>query len=108
MLRIKKNDRVMVIAGKDRGKIGKVLQIFPDNDRVLVETINKVKKAQRKTQQNQQGGFVDIEAPIHISNVMLVCKKCNRPMRPKSDQLSDGTKAKILGQNALRLCTRLA
>ena len=95
MLRIKKNDRVMVIAGKDRGKIGKVLQIFPDNDRVLVETINKVKKAQRKTQQNQQGGFVDIEAPIHISNVMLVDKKTNRPTRFKVSILKDGTKVRI-------------
>ena len=95
MLRIKKNDRVMVIAGKDRGKIGKILQVFPANDRVLVETINKVKKAQRKTQQNQQGGFVDIEAPIHISNVMLVDKKTNRPTRFKVSILKDGTKVRI-------------
>lgn len=95
MLRIKKNDRVMVIAGKDRGKAGKVLQVFPANDRVLVEAINKVKKAQRKTQQNQQGGFVDIEAPIHISNVMLVDKKTNRPTRFKVSILKDGTKVRI-------------
>ena len=95
MLRIRKNDRVMVIAGKDRGKIGKVLQVFPANDRVLVETINKVKKAQRKTQQNQQGGFVDIEAPIHISNVMLIDKKTNRPTRFKVSILKDGTRVRI-------------
>ena len=95
MLRIRKNDRVMVIAGKDRGKIGKVLQVFPANDRVLVETINKVKKAQRKTQQNQQGGFVDIEASIHISNVMLVDKKTNRPARFKVSILKDGTRVRI-------------
>ena len=95
MLRIKKNDRVMVIAGKDRGKIGKVLEVFPKADRVLVETINKVKKAQRKTQQNQQGGLVDIEAPIHISNVMLVDKKTNKPTRFKVSILKDGTRVRI-------------
>jgi large subunit ribosomal protein L24 len=95
MLRIRKNDRVMVIAGKDRGKIGKVLEVFPTDDRVLVETINKVKKAQRKTQQNQKGGFVDIERPIHISNVMLVDKKTNKPTRFKVSILKDGTKVRI-------------
>lgn len=95
MLRIKKNDRVMVIAGRDRGKIGKVLEVSPDRDRVLVETLNKVKKAQRKTQQNQKGGLVDIEAPIHISNVMLVDKKTNRPTRFKVSILKDGTKVRI-------------
>jgi len=95
MLRIKKNDRVMVIAGKDRGKIGKVLEVFTAKDRVLVESINKVKKAQRKTQQNQQGGLIDIEAPIHISNVMLVDKKTNKPTRFKVSILKDGTRVRI-------------
>ena len=95
MLRIKKDDRVMVIAGKNRGKIGKVLQVLPQNDRVLVEAINRVKKAQRKTQQNQKGGFVDIEAPIHISNVMLVDKKTNKPTRFKVSVLKDGSKIRI-------------
>ena len=94
MLRIKKNDKVIVIAGKDRGKTGKVLEVFPSTDRVLVETINKVKKSQRRTQQNQKGGLVDIEAPIHISNVMLVDKK-NKPTRFKATVLKDGTKVRI-------------
>ena len=69
--------------------------MFPEKGRVLVETINKVKKAQRKTQQNQQGGLVDIEAPIHISNVMLVDKKTNKPTRFKVSVLKDGTKVRI-------------
>ena len=94
MLRIKKNDKVIVIAGKDRGKTGKVLEVFPSAERVLVESINKVKKAQRKTQQNPQGGLVDIEAPIHISNVMLIDKK-NKPTRFKASILKDGTKVRV-------------
>lgn len=94
MLRIKKNDKVIVIAGKDRGKTGKVLEVFPGQDRVLVETINKVKKAQRRTQQNQKGGIIDIEAPIHISNVMLVDKK-NKPTRFKASILKDGNKVRL-------------
>jgi large subunit ribosomal protein L24 len=94
MLRIKKNDKVIVIAGKDRGKTGKVLEVFPAKNRVLVETINKVKKAQRRTQQNQQGGLVDVEAPIHISNVMLIDKK-NKPTRFKASILKDGSKVRI-------------
>ena len=95
MLRIKKDDRVMVVTGKDKGKIGKVLRVFPDNNRVLVEGINKLKKSQRKTQQNQQGGFVDIEVSIHISNVVLIDKKTNRPTRFKISILKDGTKVRM-------------
>ena len=95
MLRIKKSDRVMVMAGKDRGKISKVLEVFTAKDRVLVEGINKVKKAQRKTQQNQQGGLVDIEASIHISNVMLVDKKTNQRTRSKISILKDGTRTRL-------------
>ena len=95
MLRIKKNDKVMVIAGKDKGKSGKVLSVFVQEQKVLVEKINMAKKSHRKTQQDQQGGFVEIEVPIHISNVMLIDKKTNQPTRFGAKILKDGTKVRI-------------
>ena len=95
MLRIKKDDKVVVIVGKDKSKTGKVLRVFPVNERILVEGINIVKKAKRKTQQDQQGGFVEIEAPLHVSNVMLVDKKTNKPTRYGASILKDGTKVRI-------------
>lgn len=95
MLRIKKNDKVMVVIGKDKGKSGKVLQVFPKENKVLVEKLNIVKKAKRKTQQDQQGGFLEIEMPLHISNVMLIDKKTNQPTRFGAKILKDGTKVRI-------------
>ena len=95
MLKIKKNDKVMVIVGKDKGKTGKVLKILPENNRLVGEKINIVKKARRRTQQDQQGGFVEIESSIHISNVMLVDKKTNKPTRFGISILKDGTKVRI-------------
>ncbi|OGR93246.1 MAG: 50S ribosomal protein L24 [Elusimicrobia bacterium RIFCSPLOWO2_01_FULL_59_12] len=91
---IRKKDKVLVMAGKDRGKQGEVVQVLPDAQRVLVAKINFVKRHSRSTQ-TQPGGIREKEASIHLSNVMLMCKKCNRPMRPKSDRLSDGTKVRI-------------
>ena len=95
MLRIKKNDIVMVISGKDKGKTGKVIDVIPADERALVESINLVKKAKRKTQQDQQGGIVDIEAPIHMSNLMLMDKQSNQPTRFKISVLKDGGKERI-------------
>ena len=95
MLNIKKNDQVVVIAGKDKGKTGKVFKVFLKRDRVIVEHINLSKKAQRRTQENQQGGFIEIEMPIHRSNVMLVDKKTNRATRIGASILKDGTKVRI-------------
>ncbi len=95
MLRIKKDDQVKVIAGKDKGKTGKVMMVFPKKQRALVERINLVKKAQRRTQQSPQGGIVEIEAPIHISNIMLIDRKSNQPTRFKADLLKDGTKQRV-------------
>jgi len=95
MSRIKKNDRVMVITGKDKGKIGKVLRVYPENQRVLVEHINMLKKAVRKTQKNPQGGLIDREVPVHISNVMVVDKKNNQPTRIRMEILKDGTKVRV-------------
>jgi len=95
MLRIKKNDTVMVITGRDKGKTGRVLRVFPGLEKVLVEKINMVKKAKRKTQQDQQGGFVDIETPMHVSNVMLVDKKTNKPTRFGAKLLKDGSRVRV-------------
>ena len=96
MASIHKKDKVVVLAGKDRGKQGEVIQVLPREDRVIVSKINFVKRHTRANpQQGQPGGIREMEASLHISNVMLVCKKCNQPMRPKSDQLTDGTKVRI-------------
>ena len=95
MLRIKKNDRVMVISGNDKGKVGKVIRVFPKQSRLVVENVNVVKKAKRKSQKDPQGGFIDFEAPIHFSNVMLVDKQTNKPSRYGASILNDGSKIRI-------------
>jgi large subunit ribosomal protein L24 len=78
--RVKKNDDVKVIAGKEKGKSGRVLTVDQVKGRVLVEGVNLVKKAVRKKKQNDRGGIIEVEAAIHVSNVMVVCKKCG-PVR---------------------------
>lgn len=92
---IKKNDQVIVLAGKDKGKTGRVIGINVKDGRVLVESINQVKKTQRRTQDNPQGGFIDIERPIHISNVALIDKKTNKPTRVGVKILKDGSKVRV-------------
>jgi large subunit ribosomal protein L24 len=74
--KIKKDDTVQVIAGKDKGKRGRILKILRDKDRVVVEGLNIVKKAMKKRNQQDRGGIAEIEAALHSSNVMIVCKKC--------------------------------
>lgn len=95
MYKIKRDDIVQVIKGRDRGKKGKVLEILPDEKRALVEGINLVKKHKRRTQEAQQGGIVSIESPIAVSNLMLLCKHCNRPTRVGFMILKDGTKSRF-------------
>lgn len=80
-MKIKKNDTVMVIAGNDRGKTGKVLKVFPKESRIIVEGINIRKRHTKPTQKNPQGGILEKEAPIHISNVMIIDPKTNEPTR---------------------------
>ena len=93
-IRIHKKDTVLVVAGKDRGKKGEVLRVFPAKARVLVAKVNVVTKAQKPTQ-GQAGGLQQKESPIHVSNVMLVCPKCEQPVRPKSDKLATGERVRI-------------
>ena len=74
--KLKKEDTVQIIAGKDKGKRGKILKILRDKDRVVVEGANIVKKAQKRRSQQDRGGIVEVEAALHSSNVQIVCKKC--------------------------------
>jgi large subunit ribosomal protein L24 len=94
-LNIKKNDKVKVIAGKDRGKIGKVLKISGKDGRVLVENVNIMKRHSKPTARNKQGGIVEKEAPIHNSNIMVMCGKCVKPTRIRIRFLEDGKKMRV-------------
>ncbi|MGI6450871.1 MAG: 50S ribosomal protein L24 [Desulfitobacteriia bacterium] len=87
---VKKGDMVMVITGKDAGKKGKVLEVIPDKSRVVVEKVNVVKKHQKPTKSMPQGGIMDIEAPIHSSNVMLYCTECNSVTRKSIKETGEG------------------
>jgi large subunit ribosomal protein L24 len=93
-IKIRKNDVVNVITGKDRGKSGKVLKVFPDG-RVIVEKINFVKRHTKPSQKNQQGGILEKESPVAISKVMLICNKCGKPTRVKIGSLQNGKKVRI-------------
>jgi large subunit ribosomal protein L24 len=94
-MKIHKNDNVMVITGNDRGKSGKVLKVYPSDVKVIVEGINLKKRHTKPTQKNPQGGILEKEAPIHVSNVMLIDPKNNQPTRIGSQIiLDDKTKKK--------------
>lgn len=91
-LNIKKEDTVFVIAGKEKGKKGRVLFMLPSEDKLIIENINIVKKHMKPNKQYQQGGIIEKESAIHISNIMLVCPKCNKPTRLGNRLLEDGRK----------------
>jgi large subunit ribosomal protein L24 len=95
---LRKDDKVKVIAGKDKGKIGKVLKVDRKKNRVLVENINMVKRHSRPTASNRQGGIVESEAAVHVSNVMLMCGKCVTPTRIKFQILEDGKKVRACAE----------
>ncbi len=80
-LTIRRGDKVRVIAGKDKGKEGKVLKALPTKQRVVVEGVNRIKKHTRPTQKQPQGGILEIDGTIHVSNVMLICPNCAEPTR---------------------------
>ena len=80
-MKVVKNDTVLVVSGNSRGKKGKVLKVFPKDERVIVEGVNFIKRPTRKSQKNPQGDIVEREAPIHASNVKLICSKCNKAAR---------------------------
>lgn len=93
--RIKKDDQVLVISGKDKGTKGRVLSVLREVDRVLVEGVNKVKRHTKPTPKNPQGGIIEREQPIHISNVMLLDPKEDKPTRVKAGTDKDGKKVRI-------------
>jgi len=94
-MKIRKNDTVIIITGKDRGKKGKVRRTFPKDDRVVVEGLNMIKRHSRARRAARQAGIIELEAPIHVSNVMLLCDKCGKPTRVGFDFLADGKKVRI-------------
>lgn len=89
------NDKVEIIAGKDKGRVGKVLRIEREDNRVVVERINMIKKHQKATDASQSGQIIEREAGIHISNVMLVCPECAETVRIGKQFLDDGTKVRV-------------
>jgi large subunit ribosomal protein L24 len=94
-MNIRKDDTVLVIAGKDRGKKGKVRFAYPDEKRIMVEGINFIKKHSKAKGAARQAGIIEREAPIRVSNVMLLCSKCNHPARVGFRFLDDGKKVRF-------------
>tara|TARA_B100001167_G_C16719717_1_gene280555 strand:+ start:610 stop:942 length:333 start_codon:yes stop_codon:yes gene_type:complete len=93
---IRKNDNVVVVAGKDRGKRGRVLRVVPDKNRVVVEGVNFIKKHTRPNPQaNVKGGIVEREAALHASNVQIICPECGAPTRIGRQLLGDGRKVRV-------------
>ena len=94
-MQIRKNDSVMVIAGKERGKTGKVLRVLKEKDSVIIERLNIVKRHTKPRGPQQAGGIMEKEAAIHASNIMILCEKCNAPARIGHKNLADGNKIRI-------------
>ena len=94
-MRIRKNDKVRVMSGNDRGKEGKVLKVFPDKNRIIVEKINMMKRHTKASKDMPQGGILEQEGPIEASNVLLVCPNTGKPTRIGKQLLSDGTRARV-------------
>ncbi|RME68074.1 MAG: 50S ribosomal protein L24 [Nitrospirae bacterium] len=94
-LRVKKDDTVVVLSGKDKGKRGRVLRVIPEKERVVVEKVNIIKKHARPSPKYGQGGIIEMEGPVHISNVMLVCPRCDKPTRIGNKILEDGRKVRV-------------
>jgi large subunit ribosomal protein L24 len=93
---IKKNDQVYILAGKERGKTGKVLRVFPGDNRAIVEGLNFIQKHTRPNpQKNIKGGILPKESPIHLSNLMVVCKRCNKRARITINTRQDGRKVRV-------------
>jgi large subunit ribosomal protein L24 len=97
-MRVARDDTVIVISGDDRGKTGKVLKVFPDKQRIIVEGVNFIKRHTKPRSRMQPGGMVEKEASIHVSNVMVVCPRCGEPTRPKRTKHVEG--------RAVRICSK--
>ena len=94
-MHVKKGDKVVVLSGKDKGKEGEILRAYPQKQRVVVEKVNMIRKTVRPTQSNPQGGMTTVEAPIHVSNVMLICPSCKAATRTGKAKNAEGKKVRV-------------
>ena len=94
-MKVKRDDTVLVISGNDKGKRGRVLRVLPEQDRIIVEGVRMMKKHTRPTQRDPQGGIVEREAPMHVSNVMVVDPKTDAPTRVGKQRLEDGRQVRV-------------
>ena len=92
LIGLKRNDHVLALSGRDAGKKGKILKIFPKASRAIVEGLNMVSEHQRPTNSNPKGGIIRREGPIHLSNIQLLCPRCSKPTRIQHSLLADGSK----------------
>ena len=93
--KIRKNDQVMIVKGKEQGKTGRVIRVIPDKGHVLIEKLNMVKRHTKPSAKYKQGGIIEKEAPLAISNVMLLCDKCKGPVRVGRKVLEDGKRVRL-------------
>jgi large subunit ribosomal protein L24 len=93
-MKIRKNDNVLIVAGKDKGKKGKVRKTIPDKERIIVEGLNLIKRHSKTKGKTRQAGIIEMEGAIQVSNVMVICNKCNKPARVGYRILEDGKKAR--------------
>jgi len=94
-LKIKKSDKVIVISGKEKGKQGKILSIISKKNRVIVQSVNMIKRHMKPSRQYSQGGIIEKEGALHISKIMLVCPRCQKPSRISNHILDDGRKVRL-------------
>ena len=94
-MKIRKNDTVVIITGKDKGKKGKVRRVLPEKDQIMVEGVNMIKRHSRTRGAARQAGIIELEAPVHSSNVMIFCDKCGKPTRIGLHFLEDGRKVRF-------------
>lgn len=98
-MKIKRDDTVLVISGNDKGKRGRVLRVVPEQDRVLVEGVRMMKKHTKPTQRDPQGGIVEREAPIHVSNIMVIDPHSDEPTRVGKKRLDDGRNVRVAARS---------
>ena len=106
-MNVRKNDTVKVIAGNAVGKQGKVLKVFPEKDRLIIEGVNVMKRHSRPSQKNPQGGIVQREASIHLSNIMVVCPKCSKATRVGYSSVTDATSGKSKKMRVCKHCNEM-
>jgi large subunit ribosomal protein L24 len=102
-MNIQKNDTVMIIAGNSRGKTGKVLKVFREKERAIVEGVNIIKRHTRASQKNPQGGIVQKEEAVHVADIMVVCPKCAKPSRLGRKQVTDAASGR---KHTMRICKK--